>query len=569
MEKPSESAVLRSKRREFFKLAATAGGSAYLAGRAIDAFAKDPPVPPFTTPFKEELPVYRPKQASSSLSPPPQASANPDKEAGRDNHPAWSRFPIKKMYEIDVKRGSHSFHSDLSNADIWGYDGKFPGPTFVAYVGEPILVRFYNNLERDANGFGSPEISTHLHNGHTPSESDGYAGNYFSKTVRGPTIIRPGEFYDHHYPNCYAGVDSYPNTPGDAREAMSTLWYHDHREGFTAPNVYRGLAGFYLLFDDIDSNNEQDGNSRALRLPSGVGDYDIPLIITNPRFDAGGGLIFDQFDTDGFLGNKIAVNGKIQPFYKVARRKYRFRVLNGSNSRFYNLSLRFGNSNKSFKVIASDGNLLPHPVTMTSFQIAPAERFDIVVDFTGIAPGSALFLTDRIIQTTGRGPEPALHATGTPLLRFDVDGDRDATDNSQVPDNLRTLPDINLNEVKVQRRLEFERRNGAWAVNGKIFEVDKPAIRVKKGTAEIWTLKSKGNWHHPVHIHFEEGRILSRNGRPPAAHEAGRRDVYVLAPNDELRIFLRFRDFTGKYMMHCHNTIHEDHAMMLRFDIEE
>jgi FtsP/CotA-like multicopper oxidase with cupredoxin domain len=118
------------------------------------------------------------------------------------------------------------------------------------------------------------------------------------------------------------------------------------------------------------------------------------------------------------------------------------------------------------------------------------------------------------------------------------------------------------------RRFEFERENNVWVVNGKVFDVEQPAIVVRKGTAEIWTLKGKGSWHHPVHIHMEEGRILSRNGRPPAAHEAGRKDVFVLNPADELRIFMRFRDFTGKYMMHCHNTVHEDHAMMLRFDVE-
>jgi FtsP/CotA-like multicopper oxidase with cupredoxin domain len=89
----------------------------------------------------------------------------------------------------------------------------------------------------------------------------------------------------------------------------------------------------------------------------------------------------------------------------------------------------------------------------------------------------------------------------------------------------------------------------------------------KRGTAEIWVLKGKGSWHHPVHIHLEEGRILSRNGQPPQPHEAGRKDVYILAPNDELHVFIRFREFRGKYMMHCHNLTHEDHAMMVRFDV--
>ena len=111
--------------------------------------------------------------------------------------------------------------------------------------------------------------------------------------------------------------------------------------------------------------------------------------------------------------------------------------------------------------------------------------------------------------------------------------------------------------------------NNLSTVNGKTFDVDNAVARPKRGTAEIWVLKGKGDWHHPVHIHFEEGQILSRNGQPPAPHEAGRKDVYVLEPNDEVRVFLRFREFLGKYMMHCHNLTHEDHAMMIRWDIVE
>ena len=122
--------------------------------------------------------------------------------------------------------------------------------------------------------------------------------------------------------------------------------------------------------------------------------------------------------------------------------------------------------------------------------------------------------------------------------------------------------------MKEEREFKFDKENDIWTVNGKIFDVERVAAKPKRGTAEIWRLYGKGNWHHPVHIHLEEFRILSRNGRIPEPHERGRKDVVTLAPGEEVRVFMRFRDFLGKYVMHCHNLIHEDHDMMVRFDVE-
>lgn len=557
--------VLKTNRREFLELGAVAVGSGMVAWRVADAKGTDSR-PPRTQPYVEALPVYLPKTPESLLNPPPQEYPHPD-EAGRDPHQGWHKYPYQKTYSIIVKPGMHSFHPDLPTQIIWGYDGQTPGPTLVARMGEPVIVRYHNRLPRDANSFGSPEISTHLHNGHVPSESDGFAGNYFSETVAGPNLTRPGKYYDCHYPNSYAGFDRWPESAGDYREGLGTLWYHDHREGFTAANVYRGLAGFYLLFDEIDSGDESDPAPTALRLPSGVGIYDIPMIIQNPKFNASGMLIFDQFDTEGFLGNKHTVNGKISPFFKVANRKYRFRILNGSTSRFYNLVLRQGSRNLPFQVIANDGNLLPAPLLATSIQIAPAERMDIVIDFAAFAIGSELYLVDRIVQTGGRGPENNLNLAGTALMRFDVD--RTAVDNSSVPGYLRELPEMSLTEVTKRRRFRFKRENGVWLVNGEVFDPERASFKVKRGAVEIWELGGSGGWHHPIHIHLEEARILSRNGRPPSPVERGRKDIFVLKPEETVTIFLQFRDHIGKYMMHCHNLIHEDHSMMVRFDVED
>ena len=565
MDKSSKDSQFSLQRRQAVKTVLAGPALGLMATRSSETAAKEIR-PPATTPFVEELPVYQPKAGVVSLDPAPQEYPHPA-EARREAHQGWARWPVAKLYKIEVKEGWHSFHRELPTQKIWGYDGKLPGPTFVAWEGQPSIVRFHNMLPANTIGFGSPEISTHLHNGHTGSESDGYAGNYFSATKYGPTLSSAGQFYDHHYPNCYAGYDKYPETDGDPNESMGTLWYHDHREGFTAANVYRGLAGFYLMFDKVDSNNEKDKTIGALRLPSGVGKYDIPLIFHDPAFDSSGRLVFDQFENDGFLGNKYCVNGKVQPTFKVARRKYRFRMLNGSPSRFYEFVLSSDNGNQSFWYIANDGNLLPAPLTTQSVRLAPAERADIVIDFKGYPIGSKLFLVNTLAQTDGRGPNPLLARIAVQVLRFEVD--RDAPDQSYVLDRLRPLPPINMAEVVKNRRFEFERENGVWVTNGKPFDVEKASVVVKKGTAEIWTLKGKGSWHHPIHIHMEEGRILSRNGKPPAPHEAGRKDVFVLNPGDELRVFLRFRDFKGKYMMHCHNTLHEDHSMMVRFDVEE
>jgi FtsP/CotA-like multicopper oxidase with cupredoxin domain len=523
------------------------------------------------------LPVYAPKAAESSLYPAPGEWADTTHgECGRAAHQGWSHWAPRKFYNLVVREGLHSFHPNLPVQPVWGYDGIVPGPTFVGRYGEPALVRIHNQLPNNATGFGSPEISTHLHNLHCASESDGFAGDYYSATKCGPTLTQPGAYQDHHYPHCYANYDRYDATNGDPREGLGTLWYHDHRLDFTGANVYRGMAGFYLLFDHIDSGDENDTSLSALRLPSGVGVYDVPLAIQDKQFDSGGYLAFDQFESKGQLGNKFLVNGKIQPYFQVKRRKYRFRLLDASMARFYELYLTQGGANQTFKYIANDGNLLPAPLTMNKVALGPAERGDIVVDFSKYPAGTQLFLVNRLIQTDGRGPDDAatnvrnasgdLVNAGVQILRFDVVGGAVA-DNSVVPNVLRALAPLNQSEVVKTRTFEFDKENEVWTVNGKIFDPEVISASPKRGTSEIWVLKGKGSWHHPVHIHMTEGRILSRNGKAPPAHERGRKDVYVLKPGEVVRVLMRFSDFTGKYMMHCHNLTHEDHAMMVRFDV--
>ncbi|MDT5157811.1 MAG: hypothetical protein QOC99_419 [Acidobacteriota bacterium] len=501
---------------------------------------------PATTPFMEALPIPQVLQPVSQLSPPATETQAPG-EVARPAHQRWSEFLPQKLYALHAREALWSFHPQLPTQAIWGYNGTLPGPTISARYGEPIVVRVYNDLPANHVGFGIPSIITHLHNGHTASESDGFPGDFYNT----------GVFKDHHYANYLAG--------GDAREALGTLWYHDHRMDFTSPNVYKGLAGFYLLFDNVDSGNEGDTNPSALRLPSGQ--YDVPLIFADKLFDSTGQLYYDQFNNDGFIGDRFLVNGKIQPTFKVARRKYRFRMLDAGPSRFYEFFLSNG---QNFTQISNDGNLLPAPVTTQSIRLAVAERKDVIIDFSGVPIGTSIYLENRLEQRDGQGPQDYLlsQTDATPVLRFDVDRDPPTPDTSRVPTSLRALPPVTLSEVVATRYWTFDQQNGQWVVNNRLFDVNRVDATVRKGTAEKWVIRNGSRrWHHPIHVHFEEYQILSRNGQAPPVQERARKDVLELHPNEEVIIFIRFRDFTGRYVMHCHNTVHEDHAMMVRFDI--
>ncbi len=587
---PQDSAEVEA-RRAFLKLGAAAMLTPLLfKGRS--AVAKDepalpvfPPSPP-TIPWQQELPTaITPLRAVAALSPAPTVAPNTaGGEAGRAAHQRYAELigvlgaPL--LYELKAKEQPNwVFNPAYPPQPIWGYEGNTPGattpgPPIFARYGKPVLCRIHNQLPQNHVGFASPEISTHLHNLHTPSESDGFPGDYYSPTKAGPTLTAPGEFKDHFYPNIYAGYDQFQNHIGDPREALGTLFYHDHTLDFTSPNMLRGLFGFYLLFDAVDSGNERDPTPGALRLPSHP--YDYTLGFGDRRFDANGILFFDQFNPEGVLGDKVVVNGKIEPVLRVAARKYRFRLLDVGPSRFYALSLVTpSNARQTFTYIANDGNLLPAPLlnqTLVSFGVA--ERADIVVDFSRYPIGSELYLINRMRQEKTRGPKD-IQGDGPRILKFIVDRNPPEQDLSQVPATLRQLPALpSLAEIAALpiRRWVFARSGGMWTINDKLFNANTARAQIPQGTAEVWELVNPDDgWSHPIHIHFEEGRILSRtrDGKNLAvpAHEQGRKDVFVVGERETVRVFLRFRDFLGKYPMHCHNLTHEDHAMMLRWDI--
>jgi len=416
-------------------------------------------------------------------------------------------------------------------------------------------------------GFGIPSVTTHLHNGHTPSESDGFPCDFFEI----------GHFYDQQYPNVLAGFNSTNQPNGDINEALSTLWYHDHRVDFTSQNTYKGLLGFFLLFNQFDSGDEGTG----FHLPS-FPQFDVPLVFADKVYDPTTGLLaFDLFNLDGILGDKFLVNGKIQPFFQVQPRRYRFRLLDTGPSRFFEFFLT-DLTNKSatnqFFVIGNDGNLLPAPVQVQSVRIGVAERVDVIIDFRPFA-GKSIFLENRLNQINGQGPvigqecglpEILPAGKGNLLLRFDVsstpvaDGSADPTTQT-----FYSLPDTTATP-RITRTLKFDRLNGQWSINGQFMDCEDIRLHIQPNSVEHWLLtNATGDWTHPIHIHLEEHQILTRNRvPPPLAVERSRKDVTQLHPNERVELFFRFRDWTGRYPLHCHNVIHEDHAMMLRWEVD-
>jgi FtsP/CotA-like multicopper oxidase with cupredoxin domain len=551
-------------RRDLFTLGLLGAGGYLVATKGLSsrAEASDPVSPP-TTPFMEPLAFPAVKTPVSSLSPAPQQA--PLAGEGRTRpHQGWPQFAPVLLYELRHQQAPHSFHPQLPTQNVWGYDGAVPGPTFHAHYGQPILIRNFNDLPQNHVGFGSPQVSRHTHNGHTPSESDGFPCDFFPLNQGGPEL-----FYDQHLPNVLAGFTDpqYAATMGDPREAMSTLWYHDHRIDFTAQNTYKGLAGFYLLFNDQDTGDETTG----YRLPSG--NYDVPLALADKVFDESGQLYYDLFNLDGILGDKFTVNGKIQPFFQVARRRYRFRFLNTGPSRFYQLHITNPNNLSQiiqFYQIANDGNLLPQGIQTNKARMSVAERVDIILDFSQFAPGTTLYLENRLEQKDGRGPTNKIKAAGRGdyLMRFDIVLP-DAPDFSAAPPySYYALPPMTA--VSRSRTWKFDRTNGQWAVNNILMDptCSQVLASIPIGSAEHWTFEnSSGGWQHPIHNHFEEFQIVNRNGAPPPNYELARKDVVWLNFNEQVKVFSRFRDFTGRYPMHCHNVVHEDHAMMFRWDI--
>lgn len=548
----------------------------------------------------------------------------------------------------------------LPLSTIYGFNGTFPGPMVNAEYGRPVLIRFRNRLHRNPMGlnrqdFGSPEwqFLTHLHNAHTAPESD---GNPHQSMIAGPRDhgYEPGMWVDNLYLNYPAG--------GDDREKQSFFWFHDHTMDYTGANVYKGLVGLYPIYDPKHGKDMGD-ERRGLRLP-GVRrnhpdgsfdvDYDIPLAVFDCSLDDGltrhhdmhdreyprannpgthpewwGKTYHKHFPSHGFVGDIFTVNGTAYPVLHVKRRKYRLRFLDASVARIYEFKLMSsttgpksaaslgykdeelqgqyripdGQQCMQFTQIATDGGLLPFPITRDSFELWPAKRREVIVDFTRYQDGSpttkgdVIYLTNIMKMTAGRmwdkssrdGVDPDYKI---PMLKI-VIGDR-APDHSRVPQRMRALPPLPRNwRSMLDNRMIFEVERGSaggeieWLINGEQFDPHNvirslpnrngrtPRALQKRGSFNVWEIRNGGGgWVHPFHLHMEEHRVLMRDGQdvtrralPSHPDDRSREDLVALDPGESVIVYRGFRTFVGPYVAHCHNLLHEDHAMMFGWSI--
>ncbi|MFJ5116731.1 multicopper oxidase family protein [Kitasatospora sp. NPDC088548] len=442
--------------------------------------------------------------------------------------------------------------------DVWTYGGIFPGPTLSVRAGRRTAVLHRNQLP--------VPTTVHLHGGHTPADSDGYAidltlpaGATGSRGAGGMAGMPGMERYaddpaDTPLGNTSNGERTY-TYPGKQRAA--TLWYHDHRMGFTGLAIWSGLIGFHLIHDE-----EED----ALPLPRG--ERDLPLMLVDRSFGEDGAFRYPTVDAErlvpgvragymnGVLGDVILVNGAPWPRHPVDRARYRLRLLNASNARVYRLELDPQPPGGDALVqIGGDGGLLEAPRAHDVVDIAPAERFDLVVDFSRFEPGTSVRLMNRF--GTGSARE---------VMRFDVSS-RTVSDDSRVPERLSTIEWLDPADAVITRNFRFRLSKGdGWTINKRLYLPGRALARPTLGAVERWRFFS--DLHHPVHVHLNQFQVLSRNGSDPGPYDAGWKDTVDLRSAEAVEVLVRFTDYPGTYMMHCHNLEHEDMAMMADFVVE-
>ncbi|NGN92411.1 multicopper oxidase domain-containing protein [Nocardioides sp. KC13] len=469
--------------------------------------------------------------------------------------------PASGLISIEQRSASVEILPGL-RTEMMTYDGVFPGPTLETRRGETVTVRHTNSL--------TLPTATHLHGGHTPAESDGW-----------PTdLLVPPGFEARHAGHGAGHTGGHGGGHGGDHETMddpkaqvrtgkrdyrypldqpaTTLWYHDHRMDFTAPQVWRGLAGFHIVRDD-----EED----ALSLPRG--EREIPLMIADRAFDEDGALRYPALDPEllgqpgvedrymaGVLGDVILVNGAPWPEAEIEAAQYRLRLLNASNARRYTLRLRTDSGTPvRFTQIGSDGGLLAAPVEHDEITMASGERFDVVVDFRSLPPGTTVEMRNGL--GTGRTAQ---------VMRFRIT--RRATDDVRLPERLADVPEPEKPDGAVVRRWHFRKasvhgRRG-WGINGKPFDPAVPQAQVPLGSTEIWEFFTDA--HHPVHVHLSPFQVLRRGNHGPGPMDLGWKDTVDVRPYEAVRVRVRFEKYAGRFLIHCHNLEHEDMAMMAGFE---
>ena len=644
-EQPAPSTPALDARRNALKAgvgtALVAGGQWEAGAQSVAPVAQrlSRPPSPATRPFVDRMPII-PQLPSRPLTDPAFASTPPSKWPNRAINPA-TKLPFegrgdphqfRELAEPTVffamRYGAVppvKIHSDLNpqtnfrGANLGGENlatdrPVSPLPTIVTRYSDhrnpldnkAVIVRRFNNLPTGApsGGFGKNSITVHTHNFHGGPDTDGgpcdpsLGASSVDPWTQGRFFF-PGQYYDYYYnmkragfidPTSYSSNPLIKTTPsnviprlnpamphGDVRETLGTLWYHEHREGGTSANIYKGLAGFHLIFNEYDTGDETTG----FRLPS-YPKYDIPILITDIWVNPSTGQTeIDLSNIDGHLGDKYLVNGKIQPFFPVDKRRCRLRLLNKGPSRYQILVLTNPanpTQNIPFWIISSDGNLLTKPVQATSVRLSPAQRVDVIVDFAAIAAtfgAQTLWLENRGIHTEPEKPTGDLAPIGmvaNAVIEFRIGAA--VADASANPATITSFAPISLPPIPtpaVTRTFDWKTGDGGWSVNGDAVDCLKVRFWMKRGRPERWIYNLGGGWGHPLHMHFVEGRITRRNGvAVPATSPAfGRVDIVDLYPGESAEFIVTPTDYVGVYPLHCHNSVHEDYGMMLLFGVDD
>ena len=488
--------------------------------------------------------------------------------------PTGTRADGVLQYTVSVEPASQSAHSELPVTELWTYNGAWPAATIVTHKNEPIEVTYVNNLPSGGRGnrgssllevdtcahgpnyYGdSKRIVTHLHGGHVPARFDGQP----------EYTILPGEIDVYEYPN---------------NQDAGTLWYHDHALGITRLNVYAGMAGFYLLADSEDTL----GPDNAFGLPSG--EYDVGLAIQDRAFNDDGSLFYNAQLEDAFKGDKLLVNGKVWPYMNVKQGKYRFRLLNGSQSREYifrleNISNAPEFGHPSFTLIGTDLGLVSAPIDLTSKwgRFSPAERMDVVIDFADFPAGT------EIVLRNDEDTPPLLPN----VMKFIVTGEAGHTD--PISSTLRAVDPMAEASADVTRYFRLSnslqpcRDDSGRTVNEWLIEsLDGPGGNtIGKhwddlsefpilGNREVWEFENPTSMMHPMHVHLVRFQVLSKmnmdtgqaiNLKPWEVDTW--KDTVRVPPRSKVRIIMDFEDYLGRFPQHCHIPDHEDHEMMRQF----
>ena len=482
-------------------------------------------------------------------------------------------------YEARMQQFKQILHRDIPATVVWGFEGVYPGPTIETNNYQSIKVKWINHLPSKhllpvdttvhGAGPGQPRVRTviHLHGAVVRPESDGYPDAWFTRD------------YKQVGPHFTTKVYTYPN-----RQRATTLWYHAHAIGITRLNVYAGLAGIYIIRDPMQKH---------LNLPKGR--YEIPLLIQDRSFNEDGSLYYpSQPDPPvpgvnpsvlpDFFGDTILVNGKVWPYLELEPRKYRFRIINGSNSRFYKMKL---SSKSNFYQIGTDGGLFEKPVVTKEIMLAPAERADVIIDFSGLR-GQNVLLTNNAPAPFPQGNLPDPGTTGQ-IMQFRVCLPLSKQDYSTIPYRLSTITYLKEKKAIIQRNLTLSTKPDIYGRSIHLLENktwdDPITTKPQLGNIEIWNILNLTRASHPIHLHLVNFQILGRqpfdteyyeetgkvlatgNTVPPDLNERGWKDTVRANPGEITRIIARFAPYTGLYPWHCHILEHEDHEMMRPFEV--